>query len=213
MSQPRRKRRRRRRRGGGGGQQPQKSSAQLSSSGSEAPSQPGRTQEGKGGMPRRRRRRGSKGRTQREPTSPRSSEDLVRAEPRRPPTTLTIEPDGQTLEGIIGDLQSEMGIPPYPQEYRITIKVADEGGRGATIQETVQDPPEDQSDAPKREKAPAAPRIGGGIARVLTGTADEAPSGGGGGGRRRRRRRRGRGGRGRRGGSDGGSPAGGNPSS
>jgi hypothetical protein len=155
-------------------------------------------------MPRRRRRRGGNGRTQREATSPRSSEDLVRAEPRPRPTTLTIEPDGQTLESIIGDLQSEMGIPQYPQEYRITIKVAEEGARGATIQETVQDPLEENG-GPKREKAPAAPRIGGGIARALTGAGEgDGSSGAGGGGRRRRKRRRGRGGRGRgRGGSGG----------
>lgn len=159
-------------------------------------------------MPRRRRRRGGRGRPQGEPTSPRSSEDLVRAEPRARPTTLTIEPDGQTLEGIIGDLQSEMGIPQYPQEYRITIKVADEGGRAPAVQETVQDPPDDQSGGPKREKAPAAPRIGGGIARVLTGGEAGDRSSGDGGGRRRRRRRRGRGGRSRGTGGDGapGSP-------
>jgi hypothetical protein len=144
-------------------------------------------------MPRRRRRRGGRTRSQRDNTSPRSSEDLVRADPRPRPTTLTLEPDGQTLEGIIGDLQSEMGIPQYPQEYRITIKVAEEGSRGATIQEVVQDPPDDKNGGPKREKAPAAPRIGGGIARALTGGGEGDGSEGSGGGRRRRKRRRGRG--------------------
>jgi hypothetical protein len=154
-------------------------------------------------MPRRRRRRGGRTRGQRESASPRSSEDLVRAEPRQPPTTLTLEPDGQTLEGIIGDLQSELGIPQYPQEYRITIKVAEEG-TGRAIQETVQDPPEDKNGSPKREKAPAAPRIAGGIAKVLGG--GEQGAGSSGGGRRRRRRKRGRGGRARGGGSGGGTP-------
>ncbi|MFN2595183.1 MAG: hypothetical protein ABR579_09890, partial [Actinomycetota bacterium] len=78
-----------------------------------------------------RRRRGRRGRERAAEiqTSPASSEDLVRAAVTERPATLTAPPDGQTLEQVIGDLQSEWGVPQYPQEYRITLKVADERDR------------------------------------------------------------------------------------
>ncbi|MDQ3987411.1 MAG: hypothetical protein M3280_13050, partial [Actinomycetota bacterium] len=63
---------------------------------------------------------------------------------------------------MIGDLQTKWGVPQHPQEYRITVKVADEReGRERTLVEEIQDPEKDQTDAeqagkPKREKAPAA---------------------------------------------------------
>jgi hypothetical protein len=98
------------------------------------------------------------------------------------------EPDGTVLEELIGELQSTWGVPQYPQEYRITIKVADKperstpasnGGGGA------KSPTEARGDGPKREKAPS-------VARLASGD-ESAP--------RRKRRRRGRK---RRGGSSGG---------
>ena len=53
----------------------------------------------------------------------------MRALPRERPATITLPPDGMTLEQVIGDLQSEMGVPQYPQEFRITLKVAEERDR------------------------------------------------------------------------------------
>ena len=108
---------------------------------------------------------------------------------------MTAPADGQTLEGIIGELQSQYGVPQYPQEYRITIKVADEkDSRGEqTVVEERRDPESDKTEGPRREKAPAAP--------VLMRDGSKAPSKG--------RRRRGRRGRRKRGGGGGGgaSPA------
>jgi hypothetical protein len=91
---------------------------------------------------------------------------------------------------VIGDLQSIWGVPQNPQEYRITLKVAEErevrGERVASIEEVKEDPLRaDDNGHPRREKAPAAPRI------ATSGEADEgAPAR-----RKRSRRRRRRGGR------------------
>lgn len=157
-------------------------------------------------MPRSRQRRRRRPAVQeRRPASPRSSEDLVRA-PRERPKRLTAEPDGQTLEGIIGELRSKWGVPVSPQEYRITIKVAEEkeerGHRTATVEEMLEDPPDDHSvdptgaptGAPRREKAPGAPRMG--AAGRAGETSGQRPAA--------RRKRGGRRRRGRRGGGGGG---------
>ncbi len=100
--------------------------------------------------------------------------------------SLTTDPDGQDLDEIIGELQGTYGVPQYPQEYRITIKVAEERGNRTR-------PPKDQAPAStpsgvQREKAPAAPRVG---------TAGDGPP------RKKRRRRR------RRSGGSGGGGGGG----
>ncbi len=112
----------------------------------------------------------------------------MRALPRERPSSLTAPHDGLTLDEVIGDLQSQWGVPQYPQEYRITIKVADE--REPRPERPVEDQPDDRIQAPaiggmpRREKAPAPPRV------VATGDGrGEQPL-------RRRRRRRGRRGRG-----------------
>ncbi|HVF53882.1 MAG TPA: hypothetical protein VNC78_09805 [Actinomycetota bacterium] len=154
-----------------------------------------------GGARRTRRRRSKRGRSggERVSTSPVSSEDLVRALPKERPETLTAPADGQLLEEVIGDLQSSFGVPQYPQEYRITIKVADRDGRpdrGVAPEEPAGAvPPGDEAasaatpeDGPRREKAPAAPRMGGASA------ANEAARPGAPRKRKRSRRRRGRGG-------------------
>ncbi len=124
----------------------------------------------------------------------------MRAPKSRRPDTLTLPADDRRLEDIIGSLQSEMGVPQNPQEYRLTIKVAEErGGSGAQDRRDSRPrggrAPEPKSEddggneRPKREKAPAAPRVGG----------NDSPTGQreGGSSRRRRSRRRRRGGRGR----------------
>ena len=90
----------------------------------------------------------------------------MRADPKRPPARLTRDHDGTTLEQVIGELQSEHGVPQHPQEYRITLKVAEERGEKAQVTEELADPPDEESivpgeERPRREKAPAAPRIGG----------------------------------------------------
>jgi hypothetical protein len=80
---------------------------------------------------------------------------------------------------LIGELQSKYGVPQYPQEYRITIKVAEErDSRSETVEEPERsgEPTPPRTDGVKREKAPAAPLLMG--------------EGEGGGGRRRRRGRR-----------------------
>jgi hypothetical protein len=179
MSQPRRRRRRRRR------------SSRPSEAQGKQQSQQGKSQQPRERaerMPRRRRR--GRSRTKRR-TSPASSEDLVRALPKPPPKQLTAEHDGTTLEAVIGDLQSQWGVPQHPQEYRLMIKVPEEkeaASKGATLTEEVVDPPDDSEaeldGKPKREKAPAAPRIGGSEA------SDRPRS------KRRRGRRRGRRGKG-----------------
>jgi hypothetical protein len=176
MSPPRRRRRRR-----GRGEQAEapaqraEGQAQKDSAREQAP------------RSRSRGRRKSRGAARRESSSPFLSEDLVRALPKERPASLTGPADGQTLEALIGDLQSEWGVPQYPQEYRITIKVAEE--RDVRADRPVPVPPEgngsqqasDTPAAPKRERAPAAPRV------VASGEREAAPK------RRRGRRRRRRG--------------------
>jgi hypothetical protein len=194
LSQPRR---RRRRRGRGRGGQPgdaQRKQQQPSA----GQGQPQQAQSG----PKKARRRRGRGRNQQRQNSPKSSEDLVRALPKEAPATLTAPADGQTLEGIIGELQSVWGVPQYPQEYRITIKVAEERDQRADTSSddaarTSEAPPRGNGEGPRREKAPAAPlmRMRG------EGQPDEgAPR------KRRRGRRRRRGGGG--GGGGGAAPSG-----
>ena len=184
MSQPRR-RRRRRRRGGDRSGQPRKPEGESQRQGVEREQAPRSSRRG----------RGRKGRTRQRgerPAPPLSSEDIVRGGPKKPPKHLTAPHDGTTLEQVIGDLQSQWGVPQHPQEYRITVKVADErDGRERTLVEEIQDPEKDQTDAeqagkPKREKAPAAPRIGSASAQVESGQ----PNGRKRGSRRRRRGRK-----------------------
>lgn len=121
----------------------------------------------------------------------------MRALPADRPKSLTAPADGQTLEGIIGDLQSQYGVPQYPQEYRITIKVGEEReGRPETVPaESAGEPLPSKADGPKREKAPAPP--------ALMRSESSSPSGSR---RRRGRRRKKRGGGG--GSSSGGSSTG-----
>jgi hypothetical protein len=174
MSPPRRRRRRR-----GRGEQAEapaqraEGQAQKESAREQAP------------RSRSRSRRKGRGGARRESSSPFLSEDLVRALPKERPASLTGPPDGQTLEALIGDLQSEWGVPQYPQEYRITIKVADERDARAERPVAVAAEPNGKSQqtsdtpaAPKRERAPAAPRV------VASGEREAAPK------RRRGRRRR-----------------------
>lgn len=184
------RRRRRRRGGGGGGGEPRQGQRR----------QPEQQQQGQpkartGEAPRRSRsrRRGRRGRA-RDQASPTSSEDLVRALPRERPETLTLPPDGTSLEQVIGELQSEYGVPQYPQEYRITLKVAEE--RDGRVERTVS---ADEAIAGAAEEAqapavPGAPRREKAPSLRATGGTPEAAAGG----RRRRRggrrRRRGRGG-------------------
>jgi hypothetical protein len=109
-----------------------------------------------------------------------------------------LPPDGQDLDEIIGELQSIWGVPQYPQEYRITVRIAEERDGRSESTVVVEDTkganegraPGDAG-VPIREKAPAAPvlreRAGNGVQR------EKAP--------RRRRRRRGRGGTGAGGGN------------
>jgi hypothetical protein len=161
MSQPRRRRRRRRKGGGaeraGQEEQPRPASDQPQSQASPR----GR---------RRRRRRGRRGSGERPPASPGSSEDLVRAIPKDRPETLTAPPDGVTLEEVIGDLQSSWGVPQYPQEYRLTIKVSEEKDAKSAEPSVGLDPqarhraeegraPAGDGEGPIREKAPAPPLL------------------------------------------------------
>lgn len=195
MSQPRRRRRRRRRTG---------QSGEQSRSGSSQPQQQPQQQQASSGRSRRRRgrRRGAAG--ERKPTSPRLSEDLVRALPGEKPTQLTGTSDGTTMEQVIGELQSEWGVPQYPQEYRITIKVAEERDARQEPAASMEQPQRERAEAgqaaaistgdgPKREKAPAPPLM----SRLSTGGTGAS------GKRKRRRRGRRRGG----GGGGGGGPA------
>ena len=173
MSQQRRRRRRRRR---GGGKQPQQAAnATSQDSGAATPSSAGERVAGR--PKRRRRRRGGGGRREQ---APRTLEDVVRAVKGPPPEKLSADPDGTTLDDVIGELQSIWGVPQYPQEYRITLKVAEDrsGGNGR--------PAEPGPNGITRERAPAAPRV----APTPTGSGDgpareQAP-------RRKRRARRGR---------------------
>ena len=141
MSQPRRRRRRRRRGPAPGADDSPQPSSELQSS----------TSRGSRGRLRRRRGRRGSGRKQ---AAPQTLEDVVRAINGGPPDSLTAPPDGQKLEEVIGELQSVWGVPQYPQEYRITIKVAEE--RVATVEREVREGPNGVA----RERAPAAPRVG-----------------------------------------------------
>jgi hypothetical protein len=171
MSQQRRRRRRRRR---GGAKQPQGVAAA-------APQDSGATAQASGeqvaGRPKRRRRRRGGGRREQ---APRTLEEVVRAVKGPPPEQLTADPDGTTLDDVIGELQSIWGVPQYPQEYRITLKVAEDrsGGNGRSS-----DP---GPNGITRERAPAAPRVGPAASGSGDGPArEQAP-------RRKRRARRGR---------------------
>lgn len=119
----------------------------------------------------------------------------MRASHRLERSDLTAVADGRTLEAVIGDLQSEWGVPQNPQEYRITLKVADERalpGERVAVEEVREERPARPAPTgagPRREKAPAAPRI-----------AADGSDGGSGAAKRKRSRRR----RGRRSGSGGG---------
>jgi hypothetical protein len=181
MSQPRRRRRRRRKPTGEGAQKPAQDGRQVREQASdlEAAARGGSTSS-RSRNRRRRRRGGGAG-----IASPKSSEDLVRALPRERPEQLTAPPDGQSLDGIIGELQSDYGVPAYPQEYRITIKVAEEKPAASAQPAPAKTVPAPEA-APKREKAPAAPRVG-------PEGAEEQPAADRPAKRRRGRRRRGRG--------------------
>ena len=208
MSQPRRRRRRGRRGGQQSGGGPSKNEA-IRESADGTP----KSDRSERGRSRRRRGKGRSGR----PSSPKSSEDLVRALPKERPETLTAPPDGQTLEAVIGDLQSTWGVPAYPQEYRITIKVAEEreargdqsngdgskdGPRSTSTEQKRERADGGRSDQPRREKAPAAPGMSSGGGREKSS-----------GSRKRRRRRRRGGGGGNPDGSPGAPSNGGNGSS
>jgi hypothetical protein len=160
MSQPRRKRRRRRKGGGterAGQPEPRPAGEQPTSQANPK-------------SRRRRRRRGRRGRAERPPASPGSSEDLVRALPTDRPDTLTAPHDGVTLEEVIGELQSNWGVPQYPQEYRLTIKVAEERETKVAEPSVSLDSqarqraaqgqaPTGTVEGPIREKAPAPPML------------------------------------------------------
>lgn len=124
----------------------------------------------------------------------------MRAPNRKRPDTLTLPPDDRRLEDIIGSLQSEMGVPQSPQEYRLTVKIAEErDGNHRTHRSSEKNENGESNGKPKREKAPAPPRVGGGEGS----TAEGQP----GSPRKRRSRRRRRGGRNRGGGGGGGGNA------
>jgi hypothetical protein len=151
MNQPRRRRRRRRKRGGSGG-----------GGAAEGESRPGAQVAGRdepsrtAGVSRSRRRR-RRGRGDRKPgDGPRTLEEVVASIKPPRPERLTADPDGQVLEEIIGDLQGTLGVPQYPQEFRITIKVAEERN-GRADSQTVR---AHADTAVTREKAPAAPSVG-----------------------------------------------------
>jgi hypothetical protein len=121
----------------------------------------------------------------------------VRAPDRKRPDTLMLPADDRRLEDIIGSLQSEMGVPQNPQEYRLTVKIAEErDGNHRSHKPEVKTPNGESNGKPKREKAPAPPQVGGSDAPAAQ--REKAPS------RKRRSRRRRRGGRGGSGGNSGG---------
>ncbi|MDQ3752791.1 MAG: hypothetical protein M3333_07860 [Actinomycetota bacterium] len=187
MSQPRRKRRRRRK--------PRREGSISGQTAGESAPQAQRGDPADAGRSRRRRRGAatSGGR----PAKQVSSEDLVRKAHAPRPKTLTAPPDGQKLEEIIRELQSVWGVPQYPQEYRLTLKVADDrdarwarrtanGGGKPQTGAVAAGPVPTPEDGPKRERAPAAPRI-------EAGATDGADASGGAPARRKRSRRRRRG--------------------
>jgi hypothetical protein len=166
MSQPRRRRRRRRR------ATPRAEAPRPAEQAAQTPDNSAQQQS------RGRRRRRRRGGGQQGATGPRTLEEVEQAIKGPVPAELTAPPDGQSLEDIIGDLQSRWGVPQYPQEYRITLKVADEPKAAPPP------PVPSENGGVTREKAPAAPRVGptagdGGVKR------EKAP-------RRRRRSRRGK---------------------
>lgn len=124
----------------------------------------------------------------------------MRALPGEPPQSLTAEPDGTILEDLIGELQSTWGVPQYPQEYRLLIKVAESRDRSSArpeVSEEEREPKERRvaepvaeqgrgNGQPRREKAPLPQELSGG-----TGPAADRPAGSRSGRKRRRRRRRG----------------------
>lgn len=190
MSQPRRRRRRRRKgdRAAGESKRHALERARKQEDDVEA-TERSSSRARRSGRGRRGRGRPREGRT----ASPQSSEDLVRAAPKRRPAQLTRPHDGTTLEQVIGELQSSYGVPQNPQEYRLTLRIAEERGDKATVVEEAQDPATedgrpapgagtDSGDRPRREKAPAAPRIRG--SEAGDGAASEGTK------RKRSRRRR-----------------------
>ena len=119
----------------------------------------------------------------------------MRALPSERPETLSLPPDGQDLDEIIGELQSVWGVPQYPQEYRITVKVAEDRDGRSESTVVVEDPKganegraPGETGMPIREKAPAAPLMRDRGQGAQPGQREKAPR------RRRRRNRRGRGG-------------------
>jgi hypothetical protein len=169
MAAGRGRRRRRRRSGRPGGAPPETPQTQASASGDGS------------GSPRRsrgRRRGGRRASSEAKSSSPRTLEEVIRSI-RGTPDRLTAAPDGQSLEEVIGELQSIWGVPQYPQEYRLTIKVAEEAARSAPSTNGVTK----VANGITRERAPAAPRAGVGGSEGAA--REKAP-------RRRRRARRGR---------------------
>lgn len=163
MSQPRRRRRRRKK----GGQAAPRTDAQGGQNKTVREQTPQASSASR--RSRRRRRRGAGGTRENAMVSPSSSEDIVAGRSKPAASDLADAPDDTTLEQVIGDLQSEWGVPNSPQEFRITIKVADKertrapvdpnqnGGNGRAPATKAE--PAQGEDRPKREKAPAAPRI------------------------------------------------------
>ena len=175
MSQPRR---RRRRRGGGANRgRPADTPPQNEVAAD------GRT----GAVARRRRRRRGGGRG---PSHPATLEGILASFRTPRDARLTADPDGQDLDLIIGELQSRWGVPQYPQEYRITIKVAEErqekvergNGNGSGNGSATAPEPRRGPTGAVRERAPAAPRV---AAAAADDTAEERS-------KPRKRRRRGR---------------------
>jgi len=92
------------------------------------------------------------------------------------PTSLkTLPPDGTDLDDLIGDLQSEYGVPTTPQEYRLIIKVP---------------APEEPTDPSLEVKPPTPARVDPEPEAEVSLTAGEAPTRQRPGRRRRRGRRR-----------------------
>lgn len=169
MSEPRRRRRRRRRvNGATPAEEPRRT----------ADAQPAVNKASR--APRLRRRRGRRGSGARKPPTPQTLEEVIAEINGGRPESLTAPPDGQKLEEVIGALQSVWGVPQYPQEYRITIKVAEERA-GAPEREL----PRETANGVTRERAPAAPRVGPPPSGETPVKRERAP-------RRRRRVRRGR---------------------
>ena len=123
------------------------------------------------------------------------SEDIVAGRSKPEASDLvTKAPDDTTLEQVIGDLQSEWDVPNSPQEFRITIKIADKersrpptdgNGRGGNGRRpATKEEGSEGAERPKREKAPAAPRIDAGVGDDADGATPKRRK------RSRRRRRR-----------------------